>query len=85
MHATPAACAAFKNDAVVCLSRVELSGEAFDTVRFWEQKGYTPNQAARINPGDSGLQYQAAEAPASMTRNEFEEKTFFDCLEAAAD
>jgi hypothetical protein len=70
-----------------CGSYAVFAGPTLSTVRYWEQQGATPQQAAEMTSlggADAFVVEMAARAPDTMTPDDFHRKILIDCLQAAA-
>jgi hypothetical protein len=71
-----------------CGGYAVFAGPTLATVRYWMQQGATPQQAAEMTSRDGAdafLAEQAAQAPDSITPNDFRRQALVDCLNAAAE
>ena len=70
-----------------CGNYAVFAGSILSTVRSWKQQGATPQQAAEMTSrggADAFVVEMAAQAPDTMTPDDFRRQILVDCLQAAA-
>jgi hypothetical protein len=85
---TPPARSFYRPDAYRCGDYAVFAGSTLSTVRYWTQHGASPQQAVEMTSrggADADLAERAAQAPDTITPDDFRRQTLVECLNAAAE